>query len=274
VKISGTLNGRKQEFAADVNFTESDSKNAFIPRLWATRRVGWLLDEIRMHGESKELKDEVVRLAREHGIVTPYTAFLIMEDEQRRGVPVAAQNLRELSADKDVAQRAKVYYESAKEEARDEGKRAGDQAVTNSTNLDGLKRSWNVQQSAPEADSLAKASAAPTPNLAGTTAGRGAAGGGTLNLQTATPPAENYGYRSAQNYAQQVKVVNGRAFYQNGDSWTDSTIQSVKDTKRVEIKFGSDEYFALLKKYPFVAQWMSLGSNVDVLIEDTVYAVK
>src|SRR5207237_6575787 len=60
-----SLNGQKQEFAADVNFTENDAKNAFIPRLWATRRVGWLLDEIRLHGESKELKDEVVR-SEEH----------------------------------------------------------------------------------------------------------------------------------------------------------------------------------------------------------------
>ena len=275
VKISGTLNGQKQEFATDVNFTESDSKNAFIPRLWATRRVGWLLDEIRLHGESKELKDEVVRLAREHGIVTPYTAFLIMEDEQRRGVPVAAQNLRELSTDKDVAQRAKRYYESAEQEARDEGKRTGDQAVANSTNLDGLKRSWNVQQSGQAGgEALAKASAAPSLSLGGATAGRGAADAGTLNAPAATQPADNYGYRAAQNYAQQVKVVNGRAFYQNGESWTDSTIQSARDTKRVEIKFGSDEYFALLKKYPFVAQWISLGSNVDVLIEDTVYTIK
>ena len=68
--------------------------------------------------------------------------------------------------------------------------------------------------------------------------------------------------------------MNGRAFYQNGDAWTDSTIQGKKDAKTVEIKFNSDEYFALLKKYPYIAQWMSLGTNVDVLIEDTVYCVK
>ena len=85
--------------------------------------------------------------------------------------------------------------------------------------------------------------------------------------------APSYGYRAPQNYAQQVRVVNGRAFYQNSDTWTDSTIQSKADAKRVQIKFNSDEYFELLKKHPTVAQWMSLGNNVDVLVGDTVYSI-
>ena len=88
------------------------------------------------------------------------------------------------------------------------------------------------------------------------------------------PATQPFGYRSAQNYTQQVKVINGRAFYQNSDTWTDATIQSAQNAKRVEIPFNSDQYFALLKKYPFIGQWMSLGNNVDVLIEGTVYSVK
>jgi len=56
---SGTLNGERHEFASDVRFTDNDQANGFIPRLWATRRVGYLLDEIRLHGEKRELKDEV-----------------------------------------------------------------------------------------------------------------------------------------------------------------------------------------------------------------------
>jgi len=276
VNVTGTLAGEKKSFAADVKFTDNDAKNAFIPRLWATRRVGWLLDEIRLRGESKELKDEVVRLAREHGIVTPYTAYLIIEDERRRGVPVAAQNFRELSSDSSVAGRARDYYNSAKDEAHDEAKRAGRQAVTNSSSLNDLKTGLNEQQSQRGGEALAKAPAAQPVDALG--AAGGASGPnpslrlpGSLGASAATQP---FGYRSAQNYAQQVKVVNGRAFYQNNETWTDSTIQSKQDSKRVEIKFGSDEYFALLKKYPFVAQWMSLGSNVDVLLDDTVYSVK
>src|SRR5206468_4751488 len=76
VKLTGALSGKPREFVEDVRLTSDDTAQNFIPTMWATRRVGWLLDEIRQHGESAELKDEVVRLARAHGIVTPYTAYL------------------------------------------------------------------------------------------------------------------------------------------------------------------------------------------------------
>jgi Ca-activated chloride channel family protein len=56
-KISGTFNGQHREFAADVSFPAETTDDSFVPQLWATRRVGWLLDEIRMHGESSELKN-------------------------------------------------------------------------------------------------------------------------------------------------------------------------------------------------------------------------
>ena len=32
----------------------ASARHAFVPRLWATRRVGYLLDEIRLHGEERE----------------------------------------------------------------------------------------------------------------------------------------------------------------------------------------------------------------------------
>lgn len=49
----------------------------FIPQLWATRKVGYLLTQVRLHGASTELIDEIVALSVRYGIVTPYTSFLI-----------------------------------------------------------------------------------------------------------------------------------------------------------------------------------------------------
>lgn len=258
VKISGTLNGQKKEIAADVKFADHDTANAFIPRMWATRRVGWLLDEIRLHGESKELKDEVVRLARAHGIVTPYTAYLIMEDESKRGVPLASRNLREMESDREVAGRAKAFYDSAKDEAAMPQLRAGAQAIDNATSLNQLKASENAQQQG-RLDSLAKAPSA------------SAAAGGGAGPAT-TQPA--YGYRQAQNYAQQVRVVNGRAFYQNGEVWTDSNVQANANANHVEVKFGDDRYFDLLRQHPEAAAWMSLGNQVDLVIGEDVVSVR
>jgi Ca-activated chloride channel family protein len=270
VKITGMLNGQKQDFTTDVNFTADDTKNAFIPRLWATRRVGWLLDEIRLHGESKELKDEVVHLAREHGIVTPYTAFLIIEDERGRGVPLSSQNLRELSEDRGVALKVKDYYDSNRVEAVDASKRTGDRAVANSSNLDSLKSSSNEQQAAQPTE-LSKSSSFA---MADPKANGGVNPPTPLSAGLQAPSTQPFGYRAARNYTEQVRVINGRAFYQNNDTWTDSAIQARQQAKRIELKFNSDEYFAILKKYPHVAQWMSLGTNVDVLIDDTIYVVR
>ena len=59
VIIDGSVNGDKKQFTYEVTFSGGAENNEFIPRLWATRRVGYLLDEIRLHGENAELRDEV-----------------------------------------------------------------------------------------------------------------------------------------------------------------------------------------------------------------------
>lgn len=59
-----------------LDFPERTDKNEFLPRLWASRRVGWLIEEIRRNGETKELRDEVTDLGTRYGIVTPYTSYL------------------------------------------------------------------------------------------------------------------------------------------------------------------------------------------------------
>jgi Ca-activated chloride channel family protein len=102
VELTGQTGDKQQRFAEDVKFEAVSTDNEFIARLWATRRIGWLINEIRLRGESAELKDEVTTLAREHGIVTPYTAWLIVEDEQRRGVRPELQTLRQTPANRDA----------------------------------------------------------------------------------------------------------------------------------------------------------------------------
>lgn len=253
IKISGSINGSRREFAQDVTFTPENVSNAFIPRLWAARRVGWLLDEIRLHGESPELKDEVTRLAREHGIVTPYTAYLIMEDERKRNVPLSMQTHRELDADTTAKSITRDFYDSTKEEARSERSRSGERAVANAGNVGQLKDSMNMQQAAVDAPMMK-------------TVAPGAGGGGAAGPQ---------GYRYATNYAQQVRVANGRAFYQNGNTWSDGTAQAKQQNlKQRQVAFNSDEYFDLLKKHPEALAWFSLGSEVDVVLDDTLYMVR
>jgi len=84
ITVSGRVNNRNEEFTFQADFPADDSGHDFLLPLWAARRVGFLLDEIRLHGEDRELVDEVTRLARQYGIVTPYTSYLIVEDEKIR----------------------------------------------------------------------------------------------------------------------------------------------------------------------------------------------
>ena len=66
-------------FYDNQRFPLRNEQNDFLPRLWATRRVGWLMEQIRTNGEQRELRDEVVDLGTRYGIVTPYTSYLALE---------------------------------------------------------------------------------------------------------------------------------------------------------------------------------------------------
>ncbi|MGQ0543657.1 MAG: VIT and vWA domain-containing protein, partial [Blastocatellia bacterium] len=75
--LRGKSGNESRSFSYDkLNFPERSDTNDFLPRLWASRRVGWLVEEIRANGESKELKDEIIDLGTRYGIVTPYTSYL------------------------------------------------------------------------------------------------------------------------------------------------------------------------------------------------------
>ncbi len=79
--LKGTVNGEEQSFEyPDLYFREAGGEE-FIPRLWATRAVGYLLTQIRLKGEKQEWIDSIVSLSTRYGIITPYTSFLIQEED-------------------------------------------------------------------------------------------------------------------------------------------------------------------------------------------------
>lgn len=77
VTVRGRIGNESRSFPFNgLDLPTRSDENDFLPRLWASRRVGWLLDQIRQNGESKELKDEVIELGTRYGLVTPYTSYL------------------------------------------------------------------------------------------------------------------------------------------------------------------------------------------------------
>ena len=81
VTLTGMVGKEKKEFTYEVNFPEQTAEEKpFVEDLWARRKVGYMLDQIRTNGEKKELVDEVVILAKRYGITTPYTSYLVVPD--------------------------------------------------------------------------------------------------------------------------------------------------------------------------------------------------
>ena len=81
LRLGGTVNGVPTELAFKGAEFLGRGGEDLIPRLWATRKIGHLLTQIRLHGADRELVDEVVELSVRYGIVTPYTSFLVDETE-------------------------------------------------------------------------------------------------------------------------------------------------------------------------------------------------
>src|SRR5258708_5262306 len=82
ITLSGQINDKSQTYSyKDLSFSENAGGQPVIPRLWATRKIGVLLNQIRLHGETPELVDTVTRLSVRYGIITPYTSYLIQEGD-------------------------------------------------------------------------------------------------------------------------------------------------------------------------------------------------
>jgi len=83
IRLKGRVGKKTDELVYEGTFPKKAGDRTFIAPLYAHRKIGYLLDQIRLHGENKELRDEVVRLSLAHGIETPYTSYLVLETEQQ-----------------------------------------------------------------------------------------------------------------------------------------------------------------------------------------------
>src|SRR5262249_19819388 len=81
VTLSGQVGTEAQQFVYELSFPEKTADaREFVEHVWARRKVGYLLDQIRANGEKKELVEEVTGIAKKYGIATPYTSYLIVPD--------------------------------------------------------------------------------------------------------------------------------------------------------------------------------------------------
>jgi Ca-activated chloride channel family protein len=138
--LSGTANERELTFRYTGRSLVTSGGEAFVARLWATRKIGALLEQIRQHGPLPELVDEVVELSLAYGIVTPYTSYLVVEPELQRERNTAAPDVP--LAERAQADALYALRESAIAPA------SGAEAVAASEMRSALVNAANVRQTA------------------------------------------------------------------------------------------------------------------------------
>jgi Ca-activated chloride channel family protein len=213
LKLSGKSGGTTRTYFYDnLRFPLREESNDYLPRLWATRRVGWLMEQVRTNGEQKELHDEIVDLGTRYGIVTPYTSYLALESPQSQNITASPSTGRSFGGLQTL---------------RTAPKAADAKVVTGSIAVQQSKRAREQQE------------------------------------------AERV---TVEDSPSVVRRVDGKTFYLRDGVWTDSEFKPDFRLPETTLSFGSDDYFALLKQKPGLANFFALG-RVLVVFEGRIYKV-
>jgi Ca-activated chloride channel family protein len=118
VVLRGEVNGAGQEYRFEGLELEERGGEPFVARVWASRKIGVLMEQIRRSGPDPEVIDAIVELSLRYGIVTPYTAYLVEEPQMGvaqpfPGAPVAdsADGVGGGAAPMEMAPAARAYAE-------------------------------------------------------------------------------------------------------------------------------------------------------------------
>lgn len=248
VNLTGTVDGERVIFEfGDMALREFAGGEPFIARLWATRRIGALLNQIRLNGESDELVESIINLSLRYGIITPYTSFLIEEDD------ILSQEGRRAAMDD--------FAEEAQELAN----------VTTGASAVDAADAANAMNRAQNAAPLPTQVAPPPP------APMGGVGGGGMDMDGVEAEADmttNMNDEAGEAMKTQNAIVNVRSktFILQNSIWNDTTFEpDTMTTNRIE--FLSDAYFDLLAEHPEAAEYLALGDNVIVVLDGVAYEI-
>ncbi len=240
VTLEGNSGDKVERVVYETTFPETAASHDYLPRLWAMRRIGFLLDQVRLNGESSELRDEVVQLARRFNVVTPYTAYLIVEDEMSRGVPGRDRTVR--------------LNRGAGGSPFGDGGGLSPSASPGAADFEAARAAGRLRES------------------------KSAMGGGMLHDQSEARVLHAMEAGDAVTDRDQImRYVAGRAFFRTTDGWIDATIQELidqeVDLKERRVEFGSANYFKLLEEHPDMGKWLALGEHMRIRLGNDVVVI-
>jgi len=234
LRLTGKAAGTTRTYTyTNLGFPLRSDANEYLPRLWATRRVGWLMEQVRSNGEQKELRDEIVDLGTRYGIVTPYTSYLALENNETSLRYTAGQ----LPLNGRRAGTSGLILGGANAPKSAASPPPNQPATVNS--VDAVIGAQAVQMSKTQREQQER-----------------------LSL-----------YKEDNVRKDAVQRVADKTFYLIDGVWTDSEFKAESHLPETPLVFGSDAYFALLKQNPKLGSYFSLGERVVVVFEGRVYRV-
>ncbi|QDT37330.1 VIT and vWA domain-containing protein [Stratiformator vulcanicus] len=243
VVLRGQSSDGEQVLKYDVEFSAEavSEDNAFLPRLWAGRRIDELLSIAAGQDPAPaEIIEEVVGLATRYGIITPYTSFLIEERPGTSGGAAAAE-------------------EQAGRVRRDLRRFWGKSSEFNSSLDRGKAQKQNVE------DAKAAALARKNSSLSGNAS--------DLYRQAADELSKSSLSGQKKSALDAVQFIADRTFYQRNGRWEQAEFPNHAVAKLNTVELGGDAYFELLKKDALAARYLALG-NVVVNLDGEWYEVK
>ena len=252
--VTGKSGGHDVRFEYPVDLPKAETRNSFLPRLWAGQKIAHELDALRLSNRpaDPEAVASIVKLAKKYGIVTPYTSFLVTEEGANNHVM------------NDMGRRR---FEMLSQNAAASGF-SGGAAMAKSAQMDSLQLGSMGGGGAGGAVSAVRGSSGqfmPAPSAA-------AAAPAALEAmdKKARADLQNEGRASVA-----TRTVGDKTFYKRGKTWMDADAETdeARSAKTASVKAGSPEYFELLAKAPELARWFALGDDVTVFWRGTVCKV-
>ena len=302
--LAGTRGGQSVRETFEVNFASgegsraNDPRLAFVEKLWATRRIGAIINQIDLAEGTEpkqELVEELVRLAKRHGILTQYTSFLADED-----APVDELALRQLTSERLEALSAAGGREGfaqrgVKNLYLNNGQFAAP-AADNAVAGDALEFQREANPAAgggygrqPLGTRMAgqqvigKAASGPVPATALPARGRFASGvAGADEAETLGEPAAAPGGKPASDAerAPKVATAGGQTLYRRGEQLRTAETLDVDTEKETptEVERFSSEYFELYAANTAAENALlarqEKGEELLVRLRGTLYLIK
>jgi Ca-activated chloride channel family protein len=253
--LSGEVGHDKREFVYEVKFPEkTDDARNFVEDLWARRKIGYLLEQIRNNGEKKELVEEVVSLAKKHGIATPYTSYLVVPDGTAPRAATAPSDYTLHSGGRTSSASGTlhdgVYFGNAHPITG--GMPAPTAAPAPAREYESFDSPALPTSEAVKQFKNHGYSTAPAPALSG-------------DIQTGQRGVDMALYLNELRNQNQVaakanRAVNGRNCLDVGGVWIDERFNG--EVKTLNVKAQSDAYFRILEKHPKMKEVFQLGNKV------------